>query len=82
MSTQIAEPSFLSQTSSVRDRLLRLDQVKEIVGLGKTLIYRMVSDGEFPVPYKPGGSATRWSENEILGWLSSCAKQRQQQVAR
>ena len=59
-----------------RDRLLRLEQVKDMVGLGKTLIYRMVSNREFPAPYKPGGSATRWSENEILEWLSYCSAQR------
>jgi prophage regulatory protein len=59
-----------------RDRLLRLEQVKEVVGLGKTLIYRMINTGQFPSPYKPGGFATRWSENEILEWLSYCSSQR------
>ena len=60
------------------DRLLRLDQVKEIVGLGKTLIYRLIGAGEFPVPYKPGGSVARWSENEIDLWLAACAARRVQ----
>ena len=64
------------QAAGIRDRLLRLDQVKEIVGLGKTLIYRLIGSGDFPVPYKPGGSATRWSENEIHDWLADCASRR------
>lgn len=60
------------------DRLLRLEQVKEIVGLGKTLIYRLVGAGEFPAPYKPVGTVARWSENEVNSWLAACAARRVQ----
>lgn len=60
------------------DRLLRLEQVKEIVGLGKTLIYRLVGAGDFPAPYKPVGSVARWSENEVNAWLTACAARRVQ----
>jgi len=35
------------------DRLLKLDQVKEIAGLSKTMIYRLIADGKFPAPFKP-----------------------------
>ncbi len=70
--------SITLQPQAACDRLLRLDQVKHIVGLGKTLIYRLIQAGEFPAPYKPGGSAARWSENEIVGWLAICASQRLQ----
>lgn len=61
-----------------RDRLMKLNEVKEIVGLGKTLIYKLVQAGQFPAPYKPGGTTSRWSENEISDWLSACASQRLQ----
>jgi prophage regulatory protein len=50
------------------DRFLRLQQVIERVGLGKTMIYRKVRDGTFPQPFKPGGVSTRWSEREIAEW--------------
>lgn len=51
------------------DRLLRLNEVKELTGLGKTMIYRLMRDGRFPQQYKPGGYASRWSEGEVLGWV-------------
>ncbi len=70
--------SIVIQPQASRDRLLRLEQVKDVVGLGKTLIYRLIQSGEFPAPYKPGGSAARWSENEIVEWLAICASQRLQ----
>jgi predicted DNA-binding transcriptional regulator AlpA len=49
-----------------------------MVGLGKTLIYRLIAAGDFPIPYKPGGSVARWSENEIVEWLAQCAARRVQ----
>jgi prophage regulatory protein len=52
----------------VEDRLLTLHEVKAIVGLGKTMIYRLEAAGKFPKRFKPGGSATRWSEQEIRTW--------------
>jgi prophage regulatory protein len=73
-----ADAQLVPNAPQYPDRLLRLDQVKEIVGLGKTLIYRLIGEGEFPIPYKPGGSATRWSENEVHRWLSSCSRLRLQ----
>lgn len=50
------------------DRLLRLDQVKDITGIGKTMIYRLIREDRFPKPFKVGGSASRWSESEVLEW--------------
>jgi prophage regulatory protein len=60
----------------IPDRLLRMREVMSIVGLGKTLIYRLIQDGDFPQPYKPGGYAVRWSENELIDWLAACATKR------
>lgn len=50
-------------------RLLRLAEVCQRVGLGKTMIYAMVGDGRFPRPYKITPAAVRWSEREIEDWL-------------
>ena len=59
-----------------RDRLLRLAQVKELTGLGKSMIYRMVAEGRFPKQFKPGGSASRWSEAEVQAWLDKVREDR------
>lgn len=50
------------------DRLLRLNQVIEIAGIGKTMIYRLMRQQKFPQPFKPGGYASRWSESEVTAW--------------
>lgn len=50
------------------DRLLRLSQVIEIAGIGKTMIYRLMRQQKFPQPFKPGGYASRWSESEVTAW--------------
>ena len=51
------------------DRLIRIDEVKRRVGLGKTMIYRLIKQGTFPPPYKLSPFASRWSEREIIGWI-------------
>lgn len=50
------------------DRLLPIDAVMQLAGIGKTMIYRKVREGTFPTPCKPGGSSTRWSEQEVKAW--------------
>lgn len=58
------------------DRLLPLDEVKTIVGLGKTMIYRMMRAGSFPKACKAGGCSTRWSEREVQDWVAQRLAQR------
>jgi len=55
-------------TDLLNDRLLKLAQVMEITGLSKAMVYRLVSQGRFPKPCKPGGIATRWVESEVRAW--------------
>lgn len=50
------------------DRLLPIDIVIELAGIGKTMIYRKMRDGTFPRCCKPGGSSSRWSEREVRDW--------------
>lgn len=58
------------------DRLIRLCEVRNTVGLGKTRIYELIKAGSFPAPCKPGGSASRWSEREVSAWVSECVLER------
>lgn len=50
------------------DRLIPLDAVMQIAGIGKTMIYRKMREGSFPRSCKPGGTSTRWSEREVKVW--------------
>lgn len=51
------------------DRFVKLDEVKRRVGLGKSMIYRLIQEEKFPAPYKLSPFASRWSEREIIVWI-------------
>lgn len=51
------------------DRLVMLRVVESMVGLNRTRIYKLIRESDFPAPYKPGGTGSRWSEAEVLAWL-------------
>jgi len=55
----------------MQNRILRRSQVEERIGLSRSSIYQMISDGEFPLPIKLGKRAVGWSEIEINDWLNS-----------
>lgn len=52
------------------ERLIRIDEVCQRVGLGKSTVYVMMRDGRFPKPYKISFGAVRWSEEEIAAWIA------------
>lgn len=52
------------------DRFVKLDEVKRRVGLGKSMIYRLIQEGKFPAPYKLSTFASRWSDREITAWIA------------
>ena len=51
------------------ERFLKIEEVKRRVGLGKSMIYRLIQEGKFPAPYKLSPSASRWSDREIIAWI-------------
>ena len=55
----------------MQNRILRRSQVEERIGLSRSSIYQMISNGEFPLPIKLGKRAVGWSEIEINDWLNS-----------
>lgn len=59
-----------SELAFAPDRLIKLDEVKRIVGLAKTMIYQLVNAKKFPKPCKLGVHASRWSEREIYMWVA------------
>ena len=52
------------------ERLLKLDEVKRRVGLGKSMIYCLIQEGRFPAAYKISPLASRWSDREIVAWIN------------
>lgn len=58
------------------DRLIPLDAVMQLAGIGKTMIYRKMRAGSFPRSCKPGGASTRWSEREVKEWVARIMAER------
>lgn len=56
--------------SAPPERFLKLEEVSRRVGLGKSMIYRLIGQGRFPAPYKISPFASRWSELEIVAWIA------------
>ena len=50
-------------------RALRIAEVSQRVGLGRSSVWRMVKDGEFPKPRQLTSHAVGWLESEVEDWL-------------
>ena len=55
-------------------KMMKAKDIAEWLGVSESAIYKWVSDGEFPRPYKLGNgdarrSARRWDRDEIKQWL-------------
>jgi prophage regulatory protein len=54
-------------------RLLRLSDVKSLVGLSRSTIYHLISERRFPAQTRVGPRAVRWRATDILAWQDSRA---------
>lgn len=54
------------------ERLIRLKELKGIVGYSATSIWRRCKDGSFPSAVRLGpGSAVAWKLSEVEEWMKS-----------
>ena len=51
-------------------RLLRLADVKKLVGFSRSTIYRLISEGQFPDRIHYGRTAVRWRAADVVAWLN------------
>ncbi len=51
------------------ERFLRLRDVMEKVGLGRTTIYRMIQEGRFPPPVHPTSNTAVWPMSDLDAWI-------------
>jgi prophage regulatory protein len=56
-------------------RLLRLPQVIDATGLGKTTIYALQAEGDFPMRVKITAHSVAWVEEEVQAWLTARIEQ-------
>ena len=52
-------------------RFIRLPQVVEMTGLGKTTIYRWINHGAFPKQIQIGGKSVVWNERDVIDWMNA-----------
>lgn len=50
--------------------ILRLKQVKEITGLGRSSIYKFIKGGKFPRQRKLGARAVGWHSGDVFIWVT------------
>jgi prophage regulatory protein len=51
-------------------RIIRLPEVAEKTGLGKSTVWLFVSRGEFPAPVELGVRARGWREEQVDAWIA------------
>jgi len=59
----------LNNRQSYSERILRCADVCSHVGLSRSQIYNLVSQGTFPKPIKLGERASGWLESEVCAWI-------------
>jgi prophage regulatory protein len=64
-----------SSASGPMVRLLRIDQVRQRTGLGRTATYELIARGQHPAPVKLGRSS-RWVDREVDAWVEQVVRQR------
>lgn len=52
-------------------RIIRLKEVIDCTGLGRSTIYKYISEGSFPKSVPLGDRAVGWVESEVTSWVMS-----------
>ncbi len=69
--TQPQAAHAADQVITVQPLLLRLPTVMRITGLARSTIYKLISQGQFPVPIKLSKRAVAWLQSEVECWATT-----------
>ena len=62
------------QQSESRDflpQILRVPQVLEATGIGRSTLWRRVKDGSFPRPVRLGPQSVGWRRSDVADWIET-----------
>ncbi|KAA6193627.1 AlpA family phage regulatory protein [Pseudomonas sp. FSL R10-0056] len=57
-------------------RIIRLKEVIDCTGLGRSTIYKYISEGSFPKSVSLGDRAVGWVESEVHDWILARIEER------
>ena len=55
----------------LNEKILRLPDVKQKTGLGRSSIYMKESEGNFPARINLGARSVGWLESEVCAWINA-----------
>ncbi len=67
-------------TTTPQSLLLRDTDVAQLLGIGKSTVWRESKEGRLPAPIKVGG-ATRWVRSHITAWIDAAVAANQPTTA-
>jgi len=56
--------------------ILRLKEVMQVTGLGRSVIYKKIKEGLFPQQIKLTERSSGWVESEINNWIEAKVQER------
>ena len=59
----------MPSSNRAQPRFLRLAEVLEMTGMGKTFIYARMKEGSFPKQIQLGSRLVVWNEQEVIKWM-------------
>lgn len=69
----VSETEAARRTQALRDpnRLIRMKELRQLLGLGPSTIYRMMGEGRFPRSVHLGERTTAWRLADIEAWQAN-----------
>jgi prophage regulatory protein len=71
-----SETGVSNMSNTVPRRFLRLPEVKRVIPISTSEIYRRISAGTFPRPVQIGAHSVAWVESEVHAYASTLIAQR------
>ena len=71
LSSGLSTLYVVSSGNRAQPRFLRLSEVLEMTGMGKTFIYDRIKDGTFPKQIQLGSRTVVWNEQEVIKWMEA-----------
>jgi prophage regulatory protein len=72
--SNVSRPLQASALLEPIDPVVRLPEVLEIVGVGRSTLYALIRDGRFPAPIHLSARCRGWRRGTVLAWVEARAQ--------